>query len=230
MKLAFHHSWRLAPSEAFRLQERLRSRVVVGDAPSMRVVKTVAGLDVSYSRPTDRCYAAVVVMRLSDFSIVEQVAVGTPSPFPYVPGLLSFREAPPLIQALRKLREAPDVLLLDAQGRAHPRRLGLASHLGLLYDWPSVGCAKSRLCGVHGEVDDGRGDWSALYDEATGDALGSVLRTRAGVKPVYVSVGHRVDDAFARRLVLKATSRYRLPEPIRAAHRLSNEQRLVEES
>jgi deoxyribonuclease V len=177
---------------------------------------------VCYSKATDRCYAAVVVVRLPGFETLATATAAMRSPFPYVPGLLSFREAPPLIAALRRLRLEPDVLLFDAQGLAHPRRFGLASHLGLLYDRPSVGCAKTRLCGVHSGVGAGRGAWTPLRDEATGETIGSVLRTRDGVAPVYVSVGHRATDEFARALVLRCCGRWRLPEPIRLAHALSN--------
>ena len=222
MKLATRHPWRLTPKRATALQERLRARVVSSEAPRWKDVRTVAGLDVCYWKATDRCHAAVVVTRVDTMEVIEEATASMASPFPYVPGLLSFREASPLIAALRRLRCEPDVLLFDAQGRAHPRRLGLASHLGVLYDRPSVGCAKSRLCGVHKPVGEERGAWTPLRDEATGEVIGSVVRTRAGVKPVYVSVGHRVTDAFARRLVLALSPRYRLTEPIRLAHRLSN--------
>ena len=194
-------------------------------APDLKAIETVAGLDVCYSKATDMCYAAVVVMRLRDLEVMEESVAAMASPFPYVPGLLSFREAPPLIAALRRLRAQPDVLLIDAQGRAHPRGMGLACHIGVLYDCPSVGCAKTRLCGTHRDVAQRRGAWAVLRDEKNGAAIGSVLRARPGVKPVYVSVGHRVTDAFARQLVLEMTPHYRLPEPIRYAHRLSNETR-----
>jgi len=211
------------------LQERLRVKVIAGKAPRLAQVKTVAGLDVCYSKATDMCYAAVVVMRLRDLRVIEEATAAARSTFPYVPGLLSFREAPPLIAALRRLRCEPDVLLLDAQGRAHPRRFGLASHLGVLYDWPTVGCAKTRLCGAHNDPGPRRGDWAALLDENTGETIGSVLRTRDAVNPVFVSVGHRVTDAFARRLVLAVTPRCRLPEPLRRAHILSNDLRRLYE-
>ncbi|MCX7048116.1 MAG: endonuclease V [Candidatus Sumerlaeota bacterium] len=221
---------------AAQIQMRLRDKVIYGATADLRTaqdlarIETVAGLDVSYSKETDRCYAAVVIMRLSDLSILQEIAVGTPSPFPYVPGLLSFREAPPLIAALRRLRKAPDVLLFDAQGRAHPRRFGLASHLSVLYDRAGVGCAKTLLCGVYKTPGLRRGDWTPLVDEKSGETLGSVLRTQDRVKPVFVSVGHRADNAFARSLVLHTSPHYRLPEPIRRAHWLSNDLRLRSES
>jgi len=228
MRLAFRHRGRLTPRAAMRLQQRLRTRIVAGVPPDLARLGAVAGLDVCYSAATDRCYAAVVVMAFPSLEVIEERTAAMRSPFPYVPGLLSFREAPPLIAALRRLRTLPGALLLDAQGRAHPRRMGLASHIGLIYDHPSVGCAKTRLCGAFDAPGPLRGDWSALRDDITGGAgeiIGSVVRTRDWTAPVFVSVGHRCDDAFARALVLACAPRYRLPEPIRRAHQLSNAMR-----
>lgn len=164
--------------------------------------------------------AAVVVLGFPGLAPVEQAMARQPTRFPYVPGYLSFREAPAVLAALKQLRQPPDLLLCDGQGLAHPRRFGLACHLGLLLDIPSIGVAKSRLIGTHAEVPEAKGDWAALEDH--GEIIGAVLRTRAGAKPVYVSVGHRVSLATAIDYVMRCTTRYRLPETTRHAHRLAS--------
>jgi len=163
--------------------------------------------------------AVVVVMRLGTFEVIEVRRAAMRAAWPYVPGMLSFREAPVVLAAFRQVRTRPDLVLVDGQGRAHPRRMGLASHLGLALGVPTVGCAKSRLIGeMTGELGQARGSRASLVD--AGERVGTVLRTRAGVRPVYVSVGHRIDLASAERWVLAAAPRYRLPEPARLAHQL----------
>ncbi len=209
------HRWDLSPEEAVRLQERLAA--LVQEAPLPRPPRTVGGIDVGVRDGISR--AAVVVMTLPDLDVRFTAVHEMPTPFPYIPGLLSFREVPVILKALEAIPELPDVLLCDAQGRAHPRRLGLASHLGVLLDHPTVGCAKSRLVGRHPPVPDQRGAWVPLVDR--GETVGAVVRTRPGVKPVYVSVGHRITLAEAVDLVVRTAPRYRLPEPLRLAHRLS---------
>lgn len=186
-------------------------------------LRRVAGADVSYDRGSPVLFAAVVVLDAQSLEVVESAGVRARAGFPYVPGYLSFREIPPLLEAFGRLRRRPDLVVCDGQGRAHPRRFGLACHLGVVLDLPSVGCAKSRLVGSHREVGARRGAHVALRDR--GEVVGEVLRTRAGVKPVYVSVGHRVSLATARRTLLALAPRWRLPEPIRAAHAEVNRMR-----
>ena len=211
---ALRHSFDLTIPEARALQERLRSRVREAELPHR--LRRVAGADVSYDRGSPVLFAAVVVLDPATFEVIESVGVEARARFPYVPGYLSFREIPPLLEAFAKLSERPDLIVCDGQGRAHPRRFGLASHLGVTLDLPTIGCAKSRLVGEHREPGPRRGASAPLRHE--GEVIGTVLRTQAGVKPVYVSVGHRVTLAAARRWVLALAPRHRLPEPIRAAH------------
>ncbi len=182
-------------------------------------LRTVAGVDVAYKRRDGEAHAAAVVLDLETLSVLDQTVVSVPVAFPYVPGLLSFREVPAAIKAIERLSVGPDLLICDGQGLAHPRRVGLASHLGLLLDRPSIGAAKSRLIGTHAEVGGQRGARTPLYDGS--EIVGTVLRTRRGCRPLYVSIGHRVSLATAVGLVLACTSRYRLPEPTRLADRLS---------
>ncbi len=181
-----------------------------------RPVRLVAGADVSYDRGSPVLFAAVVLLDAGSLEPVEAAGVCERARFPYVPGYLSFREIPAVLAAFAKLKGRPDLLVCDGQGRAHPRRFGLACHLGVLLDLPTLGCAKSRLVGRHREPGVRRGAHVQLRDG--GEVIGEVVRTREGVKPVYVSVGHRITLATARRQVLRLAPRTRLPEPIRAAH------------
>ena len=215
LRVVHPHAWDLEPQEAVRLQKRLAQEVK--EIPLPHPPRTVAGIDVGVKEGIAR--AAVVVISLPALQPVAQAVYEMPVPFPYVPGLLAFRELPAVLAALENLPGLPDVLLCDGQGRAHPRRLGIASHLGVLLDHPSVGCAKSRLVGTHPPVPPSRGAWVPLEDK--GEVVGAVVRTRAGVKPVYVSVGHRITLREAIALVLQCSPKYRLPEPLRLAHRLS---------
>jgi len=178
----------------------------------------VAGLDGAFSPDGSRCIAGVVLWDLRERRVVEQQTATGKLSFPYIPGLLSFREIPAWVSALRKLRQAPDVLMCDGQGIAHPRRFGIASHLGVLCGLPAVGCAKSRLVGAHDEPPVRRGGRAPLRDKDEG--IGTVLRTQTGIRPVYVSIGHRIDLASAEALVLDCALKYRLPEPTRLADRL----------
>jgi deoxyribonuclease V len=225
---AIRHDWRLTPPQAVALQMRLARLVSRRSVSPLKRLLRVAGVDVSYERATDRCHAAVVVYDRLSGEVLEEATRSEPSTFPYVPGLLSFRELPPLLEALRRLHIPPDVILADAQGIAHPRRLGAASHLGLWTGIPTVGCAKSILVGQHNPLDMARGSRADLRDLKSGETLGAALRTRAAVAPVYVSVGHRISLEDALALVLACTPRYRLPEPIRQAHHLSNRIRLAD--
>lgn len=204
-------------AQARRLQEQLRGQVVTHDR--LGSVRRVAGADAHYV--ADQLCAAVVVMSFPDLAVVESALVHQPIPFPYVPGLLSFREAPAILSALDRLSEKPDLLLVDGQGLAHPRRFGLACHVGVLSDTPTIGVAKSRLLGTYQEPALKRGAWSPLADR--GETIGAVLRTRTTVRPLFVSIGHRVSLRTAIELVLRCSPHFRLPEPLRAADRLSRQ-------
>jgi deoxyribonuclease V len=215
------HSWDLPPAEAVVLQRELAARVVTG--PPLKECRLVAGADVSYDRGSSTFYAGVVVLRTDDFAVVEQRAAVAECTFPYVPGLLSFREAPVLLKALARVESEADLVLCDGQGIAHPRRLGLASHIGLWLDRPCAGCAKSKLFGDSTEPAAEAGSCSPLTDR--GAVIGSVVRTKARVQPVFVSPGHRIDLDSSVRWVLACCRRHRLPEPTRLAHLYVNEVR-----
>jgi deoxyribonuclease V len=225
MRVCNLHSWDLTPREAADLQTRLAPQVITEGDPTN--VRLIAASDVAFAdRPSRRrptlARAAVVVLSYPDLEIVEQHVMESPVGFPYMPGLLSFREIPVLAQAFELLDRTPDLLLVDGQGRAHPRRFGLACHLGLLLDLPTIGVAKSRLVGEHAEPDPIRGASTPIAHD--GELIGTVLRTRDNVKPVYVSIGHRISLESAADWVLRLCTRYRLPEPIRLADRLSKAQ------
>ena len=215
------HSWSVTPKKAIEIQEQLAGFVRQERFPG--VVRYVAGADLSIFRSKtsqnfERYIAGIVVWDKNEGVIVEtQTSSGTIT-YPYVPGLLSFREVPAILQTLKKLKQVPDLLMCDGQGFAHPRRFGLACHLGVLLDFPTIGCAKSRLCGTHGEVDTERGSQVPLVDKK--EIIGAVVRTRTGVKPVFVSVGNKTDLPTAVETVLSCTAGYRLPEPTGQAHKL----------
>lgn len=208
------HPWALSPSEAIALQKTLAAQVDTRTPLDLDGLQRVAGVDVSVKDNVSR--AAIVVLTFPALEVVEAVTSQMPTPFPYISGLLSFREGAVILEATRKLRHQPDVYLFDGQGIAHPRRIGIASHIGLWWDAPTVGCAKTRLVGTHHEPGVEKGTYAALWHR--GEQVGVVLRTRSNVKPVYVSPGHRATHDTARELVLRCAVRYRLPEPIRAAH------------
>ncbi|MHC4506428.1 MAG: deoxyribonuclease V [Planctomycetota bacterium] len=212
------HDWGLSVPQARALQERLRGRVVAEDR--LGQVRRVAGVDVSYDRGSPVLYAAVVVLDARTAEPVETAAARAEARFPYVPGYLSFRELPAALEAFEKLRQRPDLVICDGHGRAHPRRFGLASHLGVWLDVPSIGCAKSVLVGEFREPGARRGCHTRL--RVDGETVGEAVRTRDDVKPVFVSVGHRVSLETARRWVLRLARRARLPETTRAAHREVN--------
>jgi len=212
------HAWDLTPAEAKTLQSRLAEKIVLRD--DFRAIRRVAGVDVGFEDGGATTRAAVAVLTFPSLQLEESAIARQPTRFPYVPGLLSFREAPAVLAAMKKLRVRPDLLLCDGQGIAHPRRLGIASHLGLLLDLPSVGVAKTRLTGAHGNVPDARGAWVPLMDGK--ETIGAVLRTRAGVKPLYISPGHRIGLESAIAWVMACLTRYRLPETTRWAHRLAS--------
>lgn len=222
MRLQQLHRWDISPSEAIALQKELASSIVhEGDA---RDVRLVAGADVAFPGRTRGwaggvARAAVVLMSVPELKVVEQHVIEAPVVFPYVPGLLSFREIPALTLAFEQLTATPDLLLADGQGVAHPRRFGLASHLGLLAGIPTIGCAKSRLCGEAAEPGEERGSMTDLIDH--GERIGLVVRTKTRVKPMYVSVGHMIGLEAAAEWALRLAPTHRLPEPLRIADRLS---------
>ncbi|MBI5866061.1 MAG: endonuclease V [Planctomycetes bacterium] len=215
------HSWPKTASAAIRIQERL-----AGDLEFSQITsepELIAGVDCAFSRDESRTIAGVVVWRRRERGICETRVAQARCTFPYIPGLLSFRELPAVLSALSALRNVPDVVLCDAQGLAHPRAMGLACHLGLWLNLPTIGCAKSRLCGEFDEPGPRRGQSSPLL--LKGRQVGVVLRTRDRVKPLFVSPGHRCDIESATRLTLEAAVRYRLPEPTRLAHQLVTQAR-----
>jgi len=217
LKPVHHHPWDLSPREARELQSRLAVEAVLTDR--FGELRLVAGVDVHFEERGAVTRAAVAVLDLGTLGVLEQTVARRPTTFPYVPGLLSFREIPAVVDALGALESAPDLLMCDGQGFAHPRRFGLACHLGWLMDRPTIGVAKSRLIGEFDAPGRERGAWSPLLDR--GEVIGAALRTRAGVSPVFVSQGHRVGLESALRLALACTGRFRIPEPTRQAHRLA---------
>ena len=218
------HEWPTTTAEAIALQKDLAARVET--TLPLKPYRTIAACDVSFNKFDPWLYAAVVVIDRVSNLVVETSGVARRAGFPYVPGLLSFREAPAVLEAFGNLARKPDVILCDGQGVAHPRRFGLACHLGLWLDIPTIGCAKSRLIGEHAEPGPNRGDRVDLIDK--GEVIGTVLRTRSKVKPLYVSAGHLCDVDSAVEVVLEATSRYRLPDASRLAHNEENRLRIVE--
>ncbi|MFB6272109.1 MAG: deoxyribonuclease V [Salinibacter sp.] len=218
VSLQHPHDWDVSPDEAKRIQRGLASEVI--EMPLSDAVETVAGLDVSIR--DDTAQAAVAVLGLPDLEVVDEAIHRCEVPFPYVPGLLSFRETPPVLPALEKLTVTPDVLMTDSHGYAHPRRFGFACHLGVLLDRPTLGVAKSILVGTpRGDLGTEKGRRVPLVDD--GEMIGAVLRTRTDVNPVYVSMGHRITLNDAVSLTLDCSPRYKIPEPTRQAHRLSRD-------
>jgi len=215
---ALEHRWDLSPKEAMALQAEWRTRVVREDR--LGPVRYVAGVDVGFEDDRRVTRAAVAVLEFPSLALCDFAVAREPTRFPYVPGLLSFREIPAVLRAFDELRVMPELLLCDGQGIAHPRRFGIASHLGVLLDLPAIGVAKKRLTGEHGQVPAGRGEWTALRDGE--EVIGAVLRTRVGVKPLFISAGHRVSLSTAIHWVMACTTRYRLPETTRHAHRLAS--------
>ncbi len=214
------HDWQLTPREAIELQKELRERVRI--APLARKIETVAGADISFNKFSPVVYAGLVVLRLPTLEVVEEVGVVSETQFPYVPGLLSFRESPSVLEAWAKLKIEPDAVMFDGQGIAHPRRVGIASHVGLLIKRPTFGCAKSVLVGGYAEPATERGAWTPLIDPKNSETIGAALRTKTNVQPIFVSPGHLIDLAGAIDLTLRCDGGYRQPEPTRRAHHLVN--------
>lgn len=222
MKIRELHRWNLVYHEAVKVQETLRKGLIFKKL--RRKVRLVAGADVSYARNDNRLYAAVVIMTFPDLSLVKHKVAQDKVCFPYIPGLLSFREAPVLLKAFKKIGTTPDVVLFDGQGTAHPRGLGLASHMGLFLDIPTIGCAKTLLIGESGPVGKKAGSFTYLKNKE--EIIGAVVRTKSGIKPVIISPGHRITLDESINIVLQCVGRYRLPEPIRQAHLLVNKVRI----
>ena len=212
MKYHALHSWDVSPEEARQIQNRLRTQVVTTDR--FGTINTVAGVDIGLKKDIAR--ASVVVLSFPELQVVDSVVTESPVRFPYIPGLLSFREIPPLLTAFSELQTEPDLVIVDGQGIAHPRRFGLASHLGLVLDKPTIGCAKSRLWGRYEEPDSEQGAYTYLTDKD--EVIGAAVRTRTNVRVVYVSIGHRISLDSARTWTLACCQGYRLPETTRHAH------------
>jgi len=218
VRLKIRHPWNVDSREAIKIQRRLAPKVVTVD--QIAQVRLVAGVDVGFERRNTVTRAAVVALTFPDLAVYEQSIARRPTSFPYIPGLLSFREVPAILDALAQLNCAPDLLLCDGQGLAHPRRFGIACHIGLVTGTASIGVAKTRLVGDYSEPGNEKGSWSPLVQG--GQTIGAVLRTRSNTRPLFVSVGTGVSLATAIRYVLACTTRYRLPETTRLAHRLAS--------
>jgi deoxyribonuclease V len=219
------HNWNLTPQEAMRVQNEFRERLVL--RWDGRPITRVGGVDVSIKPESAR--AAIVVLRFPELTPLEAALAEAPLVFPYIPGLLAFREGPAVLAAWHKLQSKPDLLMFDGQGIAHPRGVGIASHMGLWLERPTIGVAKSRLYGLHSEVGPGRGDRADLLDKNT-NVIGAVLRTREKTNPLYISPGHLMDVEHAVEFVLASTTGYRLPEPTRWAHKVAGGETLPGES
>ena len=223
MRCSRLHPWALTPREAVKVQMELRDRPAL--SWDGREVRTVGGIDVGFKN--ERARAAIVILSYPELTLIEGVVAEAKITFPYIPGLLTFREGPAILKAWAELNRRPDLLLFDGQGIAHPRRMGIAAHMGFWLDCPSIGVAKSRLYGRHASPGPNRGEVVDLFDEHDSSrVIGAVLRTRANVKPLYVSPGHLIDVAHAVDFVLNCCTRYRLPEPTRFVHRVAGGEKL----
>ena len=217
MKYRNLHSWEVNPREAIQFQKELKKKISL--KKSFNNIKIVAGADVSYYK--NNMIAGIVILKFPQLEIIEKKSSVSSVNFPYIPGLLTFREGPSLLEAFKKIKITPDVILFDGQGIAHPRRMGIATHLGLFLDRPTIGCAKSRLSGKYTLVGEKKGDYALLKEGE--EVLGAVLRTRKKVKPIFVSPGHKIDLPNSMEIVLKCIVKYRLPLPVREAHIFVNQ-------
>lgn len=219
MHIQFPKSWPTTAAEAIALQQTLAPQVILADRFS-QPIRHVAGVDAGFEDNGQTTRAAVVVLSFPELTPVDEALIRQPTSFPYIPGLLSFREVPAVLNALAQLQTTPDIILCDGQGLAHPRRFGIACHLGIICDRPTIGVAKSRLVGTHQDVPTAKGAWVPLMDK--GEQIGAVLRSRTHTRPLYISVGHKVTLETALDLVLRCTPTYRLPETTRYADRLAS--------
>ncbi|MGB3623980.1 MAG: deoxyribonuclease V [Ketobacter sp.] len=213
MQPVITHPWDISETEALRLQQSLAAKVIKED--QFNEIKLVAGVDVAYAKESDKLVAAVVILDAATLEVIETATATDNAQFPYIPGLFSFRELPPLIKAFDQLQHTPDLIICDGQGYAHPRRFGLACHLGVIFDVPTIGCGKTRLLGKHQEPDKERGAVAPLIDND--EVIGNVLRTQTNINPTYVSIGHRFSLATACEWILNLSPKYRLPETTRQA-------------
>ncbi|MCP6763206.1 MAG: deoxyribonuclease V [Fischerella sp. CENA71] len=220
MKINQRHAWTLTIEEAIAIQEEMQTEVITSDQ-LQEPVQYVAGVDMGFEADGTISRAAVAVLSFPDLKLQETSIARRPTSFPYIPGFLSFREIPAVLDALEKIKITPDLILCDGQGIAHPRRFGIACHLGVIIDIPTIGVAKSLLIGKHEELSETRGSWQPLIHKD--EIIGAVLRTRVGVKPVYVSSGHRISLSTAIDYVLRCTPKYRLPETTRIADKLASD-------
>jgi deoxyribonuclease V len=220
MKIQQIHSWPATVEEAITIQETLQNQVITIDVLK-EPIKYVAGVDMGFLEDGTMSRAAVAVLSFPDLQVVETSLAYRPTTFPYIPGFLSFREIPALLDALEKIQTIPDIILCDGQGIAHPRRFGIACHLGLIVDIPTIGVAKSLFIGKYEELPEAKGSWQPLIHKK--ETIGAVLRTRTGVKPLYVSSGHRISLPTAIDYVLRCTPKYRLPETTRIADKLASD-------
>lgn len=212
------HEWDVTAQRAVELQKQFRDKVKA--QPPEKEIKTIAGADLSYNKYSEEIFVGVVVLSLPDLKTVEQCGITGRATFPYVPGLLTFREAPSILQAWSRLKIEPDAVMIDGHGISHPRRMGIAAHIGLALDRPTFGCGKSLLTGKFEEPGKERGSWSPLIDR--GETIGAVLRTKRNVQPVFVSVGNLIDLESAISLTMQCDGGYRIPEPTRRAHNFVN--------
>ena len=217
MKYLNLHSWEVNPKEAIKIQKDLKSNISL--KKSFSKIEKIAGADVSYYQ--NNMIAGVIIFEFPNLKIIESQSFISPVNFPYIPGLLTFREGPSLLEAFKKVKNEPDVILFDGQGIAHPRRMGIATHLGLFLDKPTIGCAKSRLSGKYTSVGEKKGDYALLKEGE--EILGAVLRTRREVKPIFISPGHKINLPNSIEIVLKCIIKYRLPLPVREAHIFVNQ-------
>ena len=227
MKIEHLNGWNISYERAREIQNDLRARLILHNEGIPRTIQTVAGADVSYSKGSNTFFAAVVILDFPTMKIIEQASSSGIVDFPYIPGLLTFREGPVLLEAFRKLTISPDVIIFDGQGIAHPRGIGLASHMGLFLNTPSIGCGKTRLVGSYDEPGNEPGDYSPLVHNS--EPVGAVLRTKRNVKPVFVSQGHKIGSKKAIEITLSSCRGYRLPEPTRRAHLAAGEIRMRQE-
>jgi deoxyribonuclease V len=216
------HEWNLSPTAAVALQKELREKVRLAPLDISKI-RTIAGADISFNKFSETIFAGIVVLDFATLQVIETSGVTTATQFPYIPGLLSFREIPALLEAWQKLRCEPDVLVCDGHGIAHPRRMGIAAHAGLLVERPTLGCGKSVLVGKFEEPEKVRGSWSPLVHKE--EVIGAALRTKNNVQPVYASPGHLCDLSSAIEVLLRCDGGYRIPEPTRRAHLFVNELR-----
>lgn len=218
-QLAYYKT--IKPAEAKKLQEELRQQISLDPLP--QAPELVAGADISFSRGSDTMHAAIVVLRLPELKPVSRSLVSDDTAFPYISGLLAFREMPVLLKAWKQLQQKPDVLILDGHGIAHPRRMGIATHFGIEVDQPTIGCAKNVLIGTHGTLGTKKGEYTELVEEQ--ETIGIVLRSRTNVNPIYISPGHKLSLGDAYSIIMKTLTKYKLPQTTRLAHQLANKLR-----